>query len=67
MENIAKLQSLLIFYIIVLRAEIATIFSSKIVAISIRNTNIENLRTLEGYIFPYFTAFYDQILEFYYF
>ena len=41
-ENIA-LQSLLIFYIIVLRAEIVTTFDSKMVAISTRNTKAYNI------------------------
>lgn len=47
-KNIA----LQILYIFVLRAEIATIFGSKMVAVSVRNTNIYiyNLETSQGYI-----------------
>ena len=63
MENIA-LQSLQIFYIIVLRAEIATTFGSKMVEISTRNTKIWKICELRKYIFPYFTTFRDQILVF---
>ena len=56
MENKA-LQSLQIFYIIVLRGEITTPFDSKMVLYQkqfphvILYNNIENLRTSQGYIF----------------
>jgi hypothetical protein len=48
------LQSSQILYTFVLRAEIATTFVPKMVAISARNTkhkSIQNLQTLQGYIF----------------
>ena len=49
MEN--ALQSLQIFYIILLRAKIVTTFGSKMVTISTREyKNVENLRTSQGYI-----------------
>ncbi len=55
-ENIA-LQSLQIFYVIVLRAEIATIFGPKMVAISVHiiKENRKNLQTSQGY----FSVFYS--------
>jgi hypothetical protein len=61
LENIA-LQSLQILCMFVLRAEIVTIFGSKMVTISARNTNRRKLRKL---YFPYFTTFRNQILQFY--
>ena len=50
-ENIA-LRSLHIFSIFVLHAQIVTIFGSKMVTISARNTNVLKIcQTTQGYIF----------------
>jgi hypothetical protein len=59
------LQSFQILYMFVLRAEIVTIFGSKMVTISARNTNIYNTYKLRKALFPYFTTFRNQILQFY--
>ena len=53
MENIA-LQSLQLFYIIVLRAEIVTTFGSKMVTISTRNTKTYKVCELRKVIFSVF-------------
>jgi hypothetical protein len=53
LENIA-LQSLQILYMFVLRAEIVTIFGSKMVTISARNTNIYKICKLRKAIFSVF-------------
>jgi hypothetical protein len=45
------LRSFQILYMFVLLAEIVTIFEPKMVTISARNTNIQNLQTLHDYIF----------------
>ena len=52
------------FLIIVLRAEIATTFGSKMVAISARNTIMRKFANLVR-LYPYFTIFRDQILLFF--
>ena len=54
-------------FLIVLRAEIASTFGSKIVEISTRNTKIRKFANFTRLYFLYFRAFRDQILEFYYF
>ncbi len=54
------------FLIIVLRAEIATTFGSKMVAISARNTIVRKFTNFVRLHLPYFTRFRDQILKFYY-
>jgi hypothetical protein len=59
-ENIA-LQSLQILYTFVLRAEIATIFSPNVVAIS-KYTKFAKFARL---YFPHFTTFRNQTLQFY--
>jgi hypothetical protein len=53
LENIV-LQSLQTFYMFVLRAEIVTIFGSKMVTISARNTNIYKICKLRKAIFSVF-------------
>jgi hypothetical protein len=58
------LQSLQILYMFVLRAKIVTIFGSKMVTISARNTNIYKICKLRKAIFPYFTTFRNQIFQF---
>ena len=55
------------FLIIVLRAEIATTFVSKMVAISARNIIMRKFANFVRLYFPYFTRFRDEILKFYYF
>ena len=57
MENIA-LQTLQIFYIIVLRAEIATTFGSKMVTNSHVIQKYRNLRTSQGYIPVYYNIIF---------
>ena len=54
------------FLNIVLRAEIATIFEPKVVAISARNTMRKFANFVRLY-FPHITTFFNQILEFDYF
>ena len=53
LENIA-VQSLQILYYVCLRAEIVTIFGSKMVTISARNTNILKICKLRKAIFSVF-------------
>jgi hypothetical protein len=65
-ENIV-LQSLHILYMFVLRAEIVTIFGSKMATIPARNTNIYKISNFARLYFPYFTTFRNQILQFYQF
>jgi hypothetical protein len=48
----------------VLRAEIVTIFEAKIVTISARNTNIQNLQTLQDYIFQALQHFATKFCNF---
>jgi hypothetical protein len=62
-ENIA-LQSLQILYTFVLRVEIATIFDPNVVAISARNESIQNLQTLQGYIFHILQHFATKLCNF---
>ncbi len=47
------------FLIIVLRAEIATTFGSKMVTISARNTIIRKFANFASLYFPYFTTFWN--------
>ena len=54
-------------FLIVLRAEIATIFEPKVVAISARYTTIREFANFVRLYFPHITTFFNQILEFYYF
>ena len=54
-------------FLIVLRAEIATTFGSKMVTISARDTIIRKFANFARLYFPYFTTLRHQILEFYYF
>ncbi len=53
------------FLIIVLRAEIATIFEPKVVAISARNTTMRKFANFVRLYFPHITTFFNQILGFY--
>ena len=55
------------FLIIVLRAEIATIFEPKVVTISTRNTIMGKYANFVRLYFPHITTFFKQILEYYYF
>ncbi len=66
-EKYNLIQSLQIFYIIILRAEIAITFGSKMVAISRRNTKYRKSANFARLYFPYLQTFRDQILGFYYF
>ena len=54
------------FLIIVLRAEIATTFGSKMAAIFARNTMRKFANFVRLYL-PHITTLFNQILEFYYF
>jgi hypothetical protein len=71
LRNVVKLgksialQSLQILYMFVLRAEIVTIFGSKMVTISARNTNITKYANFARLYIPYFTTLRNQILQFY--
>ncbi len=65
-ENIA-LRSSQIFYLLVLRVKIVTIFESKVVTISARHTIIRKFANFVRLNFPHITTFFNQILEFYYF
>jgi hypothetical protein len=52
-------------YTFVLRAEIPTTFGPKVVAISARNTkSIQNLQTLQGYIFRILQHFATKLCNF---
>jgi hypothetical protein len=62
--NLAKFANF-VYVCITVRAEIVTIFSSKIVTISARNTNIYKICKLRKAIFSVFTTFHNQILQFY--
>ncbi len=52
------------FLIIVLRAEIVTIFEPKVVAISARTTIMRKFANFVQLYFPHITIFFNQILEF---
>jgi hypothetical protein len=56
------MQSLQILCMFVLRAEIVTIFGSKMVTIY---KHIQNMQTFARLYFSYFTTFRNQILQFY--
>ena len=47
-----------------LRAEIVTIFEPKMVTISARNTNTENMQTSQGYIFRILQHFATKFCNF---
>ena len=59
------LQSSQILYTFVLRAEIATTFAPKTVAISARNTKVYKICKLCKAFFSHFTTFRNQTLQFY--
>ncbi len=52
------------FLIIVLRAEIVTIFEPKVVAISSRNTTMRKFANFVKLYFPHITTFFNQISDF---
>jgi hypothetical protein len=54
-------------YVCILRAEIITIFVSKMITISARNANliITEYANFARLYFPYFTTFRNQSLQFY--
>jgi hypothetical protein len=54
-------------FVLGLRAEIVTIFGSKMVTISARNTNIQNMQTSQGYIFRILQHFVTKFFTVIYF
>jgi hypothetical protein len=62
--KICSCKSFQTLYMFVLRAEIVTIFGSKMVTISARNANIQNMQALQGNNFRILQHFVTRLCKF---